>query len=194
MANILKIVFLGIIGFGLLVYLSAPQAPGEKNKEASKLSTQVTYKSLPWQYEVVGTKFYTKKDELFKNEVTYLIVLNHEGLALANKLNALADKNILLLANISKTPWLIKKLAVNGKLEELAKGSEISLINDEDGRIVKSLNLDDNLSTKYFVYKISNKKTVEKIYEGKIKEGALEYGLKDDELKLIINELSSKLQ
>jgi len=194
MANIFKIAFLGIIGFGFLVYLTAPQAPGQSSKKQDDSNIKVTYASLPWQYEIVGTKFYTKKDELFKEQITYVLVLNHEGLAIANKLNSLASKNLILVANISNTPWLIKKLAVNGKLESLAKDSKVPLINDEEGKIVNALKLNDNISTKYFIYKINNKKTVEKIAEGNIKEGALEYGLNQEELDKIIEEISSKLQ
>jgi len=192
MKNILKIVFLGIVGFGLLVYLTAPKNPNVVKKEKNDM--QLTYESLPWHYEIVGNKFYTKKEELFKTNDSYIIVLNHEGLAIANKLNSLEAKNIVLVANVSNTPWLIKKLAVNGKLEELAKGSKIPLINDESGNIVNALRLNDKTQTKYFIYKINNKKIINKVGEGNLKEGSLEHGLNQEELEKIVADLSSKLQ
>ena len=193
MANVLKIVFLGIIGFGLLVYLTAPKQV-EKKSEINK-DTKLSTTLFPNHYEVIGVSGYVKKTDLFKKGLEkYLIVLNHDALSLVETLKLNTRKDIVLVANISNTPWFIKKLAVNGKLAELNQGSNIPLINDTNGNLIKSLNLFDDIQTKYFIYKINTDSSVEKINEFSVKEGALENGLTKKEIEKEIARLTSQLK
>lgn len=191
MINTLKIVFLGVIGFALLVYLTAPeQANLDKNVNA-KLNTAF----FPKHFEVIGISGYAKKADLFKDGLEkYIIVLNHDALSLVETLKLNTRKDIVLLANISNTPWFIKKLAVNGKLAELNQGSSIPMINDTNGELIKALNLFDDTQTKYFVYKVNKDSSIVKISEGKVKEGALENGLKKEEIDRYIASLLSSLK
>ena len=155
MKNVLKIVFLGILGFGLLTYLTAPKNV-EKNLEKVENKTQLSINSIPRYFELVGNSPYTKFETLFPKEIEkYMIVLNHDSLALFKDLYKYTDKNIVLIANISNTPWIIKQLAVNGKLEEMYKNSTIPLINDSKGIFINSLGLNDNTQNKYFIYKLN---------------------------------------
>ena len=193
MANVLKIVFLGVIGFGLLVYLTAPKQVERKSEinKNMKLSTSL----FPNHYEVIGVSGYVKKTDLFKKGLEkYIIVLNHDALSLVETLKLNTRKDIVLIANISKTPWFIKKLAVNGKLAELNQGSNIPLINDTNGNLIKALNLFDDIQTKYFIYKINTDSSVEKINEFSVKEGALENGLSKEEIEKEITRLISQLK
>ena len=191
MINVLKIVFLGIIGFGLLVYLTAPQQPKAKDEiNNTNLSTSL----LPSHFEVIGVGGYVKKNDLFnKEEEKYIIVLNHDALSLVESLKLNKRKDIILVANISKTPWFIKKLAVNGKLEELNQGSNMPMINDASGKMIKALNLYDDTQTKYFVYKVNLDNSIIKITESNVKEGALENGLSKEEINKEISSLLSNL-
>ena len=52
MKNVLKIVFLGILGFGLLTYLTAPKNV-EKNLEKVENKTQLSINSIPRYFELV---------------------------------------------------------------------------------------------------------------------------------------------
>lgn len=193
MVNVLKIVFLGIIGFGLLVYLTAPQQPKAKN-DISK-NTKLNTSLLPSHFEVIGVGGYVKKTDLFKKGIEkYIIVLNHDALSLVETLKLNKRKDIVLLANISKTPWFIKKLAVNGKLEELNQGSNIVMINDTNGEMIKALNLYDDTQTKYFIYKVNLDNSIIKIAESNVKEGALENGLSKEEINKEISTLLSYLK
>lgn len=192
MANILKIVFLAIIGFGLLVYITAPEKP---NKERSvnknmKLNTSL----FPSHFEVIGVGGYMKKNDLFKNENRkYIIVLNHDALSLIEPLKTVDRKDIVLVANISKTPWFIKKLAVDGKLEELNINSNIPMVNDSSGNFTKLLNITDDTQTKYFIFKINEDNSIVKLKEAEVKKGALEFGITKEEANNYIGTLISNL-
>ena len=180
--NILKIVFLGVVGFAGLVYLTAPE---DKLKPQKKVDiTKLNVSGLPSHYEFVNDSFYTKKEDLFKKgESSYIIVANHDSLVVLNKLYNYTNKKVVLVANVSRTPWVIKKLAVDGKLEELYKNSKIKIVNDSTGSIVKSLGLNDITQNKYFIYKVLEDGNIKKINEGTVKLDALQKGITKEEIK-----------
>ena len=160
MKNTIKIVLLGIIGFSLLVYLTMPKNMGNNS---SVQNVELTINSLPRFFDIVGGNPYTKFEEHFNSgQEKYIIFLNHDALAVFKDLYKKTDKNIVLVANISNTPWLIKQIAVNGELEKMYKNSKIALINDSDGMFVNSLGLNDNQQNKYFIYKLNSDKQLQK--------------------------------
>lgn len=180
--NILKIVFLGVVGFAGLVYLTAPE---ERLKPRAKVDVnKLNVSSMPSHYEFVNDSFFTKKEDLFKKgESSYIIVANHDSLVVLNELYNYTDKKVILVANISRTPWLIKKLAVDGKLEELYKNSKIKIVNDSNGSIVSALGLNDIIQNKYFVYKVLEDGSIKKLSIGTVKLDALQKGITPEEIK-----------
>lgn len=190
MKNTLKIIFLGIIGFSALVYFTMPEN-FNKNFEQNR---SLTIESIPKYFDIVGGNPYTKFEEIFKsNEEKFIIVLNHDALAVFKDLYTKTDKNIVLVANISNTPWLIKQIAVNGELEKMYKDSKISLINDSDGIFVRNLGVNDVKQNKYFVFKLKIDGTIEKVSDGYVKEAALTKGFTKEEfekdIKVILENL-----
>lgn len=195
MANVLKIVFLGIVGFGLLVYLTAPKQNSEKISSKTLKSNSLKVSSLPTHYEVIGINGYEKRENLFQTgSEKFIIVLNHDALSLVESLKTFIDKDIVLVANISNTPWFIKKMAVDGKLEELNLNSQVPIISDSNGDLISRLNLNDDTQTKYFIFKVKKDSSIIKIAEEFVKEGALENGLTKDELEKSIELLLSQLK
>ena len=189
MKNVLKIVFLGVIGFALLVYLTAPKNM-DQSTQLDGSNSAVTIDSIPRYFELIGKNPYTKFETLFQEGVEkYIVVLNHDALAVFKDLYKKTDKNIVLIANISNTPWIIKQIAVNGELEKMYKDSKIPLINDDNGFFVKTLKIDNNKQNQYFVFKLNTDGTIEKVTEGLVKQGALEKGLTNDELEKSLNEI-----
>ena len=178
--NILKIVILGILGFALLVYLTAPKNPNSVEiNQNSKNVLNIDY--IPRYFEVAGKSSYVQFETFFQKGVEkYIIVLNHDSLALFKDLYKYTNKNIVLVANISNTPWLIKKFAVNGKLDEMYKSSTIPLINDSTGSFINSLALNDNTQNKYFIYKINIDGTIVKVNEGLVELNILEKGISEE--------------
>ena len=192
MKNILKIVFLGIIGFSLLAYLTAPKNPNKNEINQNKKVLNIDF--IPGHFDLVSNNPYTKAQTLFQKGVEkYIIVLNHDSLVLFKDLYKYTDKNIVLIANISNTPWLIKQLAVNGKLEEMYKDSKIPLINDSNGFFMNSLDLKDNTQNKYFIYKLNSDGTIIKTNEGLVELNSLEKGISQENSKNSLEQIVKSL-
>ena len=170
--NSFKVVILGVIGFALLVYLTAPEQI--KNKQNEKISLT----SLPQYFQISNEDKYLKKEELFNND--YLIVLNHDSIAVFNELYKYTDKKIVLAANISKAPWFIKKLGVAEEISRLYKDSKYKLIFDESGELVKTIGLTDVSQNSYNIYEIKNGSLTFKS-RGLVKKNALQEGISLEE-------------
>ena len=189
MKNVLKIVFLGVIGFALLVYLTAPKNM-DQSTQLDGSNSAVTIDSIPRYFELIGKSPYTKFETLFQEGAEkYIVVLNHDSLAVFKDLYKKTDKNIVLIANISNTPWIIKQIAVNGELEKMYKDSKIPLINDDSGSFIRALKINNNKQNQYFVFKLNTDGSIIKVTEGLVKQGALEKGLSNEELEKSLNEI-----
>ena len=179
MKNIFKIILLFVVGFGFLIYLTIPS-----NIKEDKNQKELEFKNLPAFFDVVNGNNYTKKDDFFKKFPLYLIVLNHDSLAVFSELHKKnINENIVLVANISNTPWLIKQIAVNGELEKIFKDSKINLINDSSGSFSNSLDINNNSQNGYFVYKVFEDGKITKIFQNSVKKGALQNGITKEEIE-----------
>jgi translation initiation factor 2 beta subunit (eIF-2beta)/eIF-5 len=179
MKNIFKVVVLFVVGFGFLIYLTIPS-----NIKEDKNQKELELKNLPAFFDVVNGNNYTKKDDFFKKFPLYLIVLNHDSLAVFSELHKKnINENIVLVANISNTPWLIKQIAVNGELEKMFKDSKINLINDSSGSFSNSLDINNNSQNGYFVYKVFEDGKITKIFQNSVKKGALQNGITKEEIE-----------
>ncbi len=99
-----------------------------------------------------------------------------------------------MVANISAAPWFVKKMFIPGKLEELNEGSNIPMIYDFEGNMVKSLNVLDNSKIRFFAYLLTKEGTISKIYQGSVKEGALDGSMNESEKKASLEPLAKLLQ
>lgn len=179
MKNIFKVVLLFVVGFGFLIYLTIPS-----NIKVAQTQNELEFKNLPAFFDVVNGNNYTKKDDFFKKFPLYLIVLNHDSLAVFSELHKKnINENIVLVANISNTPWLIKQIAVNGELEKMFKNSKINLINDSSGSFSNSLDINNNSQNGYFVYKVFEDGKITKIFQNSVKKGALQNGITKEEIE-----------
>lgn len=189
MKNTIKVVFLGIVGFALLVYLTLPDI--SKNED---VEVELSFEKFPKYFDVISSDPYSKKDDIFKSGTNrYIVVLNHDSLAVFKELYKKTTKDIILIANISNTPWLIKQIAVNGELEKMYKTSKIPLINDSDGNFAKILNIKDNSQDRYFVFLLDSDDNLTKLFEASVKKGALQDGISPLELEADLEQFLSKL-
>jgi len=188
--NILKIVVLGILGFSALVYFTASKPAAMVANENA--GTSITKEVLPQSFELVGQKQHLSKDELFKANTKSLIVVgNHDSLAVVKDLNTYfaVEMPFVMVANISSAPWFVKKMFIPGKLEELNKGSNVPMIYDFDGNMVQALGVANNDKTAFIAYVIEENGSIVKIYEGKVKEGALDGSMNEEEKKVALEPL-----
>lgn len=181
MVNILKIVFLGLVGFSLLVFLTADK-PKNISKKADVLNI-IKYDALPKTFIVVGEQKIILREDIIRNEPTLIVVGNHDSLGVINEIPKYFDVKIplVLVANISSAPWLIKETLISSRLDELNQENKNIMINDSDGNLAKSLKLYDNTKTKYFAYLLSNAGTISKVYEGFVKDGAIDGTMNKEE-------------
>ncbi len=166
--------------------------PPVSQKVLDSANIQLSTKYFPKSIEIVGRDGYVDIEELIKKgSKTLLVVGNHDSLTVVKELTKLFDIKIpyVMVANISNAPWFIKKWAIPGKLEELTKGIKTPMIYDTEGSMVKSLLLDNLEPTKYFAYLVNEDGSVNKIYTGTVKEGALENGFTADEAKKALEPL-----
>ncbi|RXJ87040.1 hypothetical protein [Arcobacter sp. CECT 8985] len=181
--NILKVVVLGVIAFAIIVYATADKP----DTNVSKVDTSsIKLSTLPASYEIVGKDGKVSKDELFKeNTKTLVIVGNHDSLSVVKDLPKFYDLQIpyVMVANISAAPWFVKKMFIPSKLEELNKGSNIPMIYDFDGDMVKALGVTDNGKTSYIAYIIDKNGNISKVAKGSVKEGALDGSMSEEEKK-----------
>lgn len=159
-------------------------------------SFDLTIKYFPNSIQVISEDKLIKKEELFKNNTkTLLIVGNHDSMAVIKDLKKYFEIKIpyVMVANISSAPWFIKKWAIPGKLKELTQGINDPMIYDEEGFIARALNLYDTQATKYFVYMIESNGDIKNVYTGSVKEGAMEKGISEDEIKKALSPILNYL-
>lgn len=195
MGNILKVVFLGLVAFGVLVYLTA-QKPKQVVTNDNVVNI-IKYDSLPKEFELVGKNgLITKESLIKKGEETVIVVGNHDSLAIVKELPKLYNfkKPYIMVANISSAPWFVKKMFIPSKLEELNLGSNIPMIYDFDGDMINSLYVTDNSKTKFIAFLLTKEGTITKIYEGNVKEGALDGSMTLKEKKFTLEPLYKLLK
>ena len=195
MANLFKVVFLGLVGFSLLVFLTAEKP--KKIISNDNVLNIVKYEALPKAFELVGVNNEIIKESLFKkNQRTLIIVGNHDSLMVVKELPKYFKIDIpyVMVANISSAPWFVKKMFIPSKLEDLNEGTNIPMIYDFNGDMVNALNLIDNTKTKYFAYILTKEGTITKIYEGNVKGGALDGSMSEDEKKKVLEPLFTLLK
>ena len=93
MANLFKVVFLGLVGFGLLVYLTA-----EKPKQIKKIS-ELGYDIIMWNVLAIDWDKSVTKEKCLKNVIDNTnsgsIVVFHDSIK-ASKVLHVGDINSLL--------------------------------------------------------------------------------------------------
>ena len=115
-------------------------------------------------------------------------------MAVFKELYKKVDNNIVLIANISNTPWLIKNIAVDDELEKMYKESKIPLINDSNAQFRRFFQLNDDSQNMYIIYKVLENNQIVKIYQGSVKRGALQEGINIDELNKNLDEFLANLK
>jgi len=195
MANFFKIGFLGLVGFALLVYLTAEEP--KQIQANDKVGSIVKYESLPKVFDLVGVDEDVVRESLIKkNQDTLIVVGNHDSLAVVKDLPKYNKLKIpyILVANISSAPWFVKKMFIPGKLEDLNKGTNIPMIYDFEGDMINALNHTNMEKTKFVAYLLNRNGIISKIYEGTVKEGALDGTMNESEKKAALEPLSKLLK
>jgi hypothetical protein len=70
----------------------------------------------------------------------------------------------------------------------------VPIIYDTSGEIVNKLNIIDDSKTKFFAFLLNSDGTIKKIYEGMVKNGALDDSMSDKEKKRVLKPLIKLLE
>ena len=190
--NIVIIVLLSTLGIVGLTYLVAPKP----EDQIAKKEIQLDIRYLPSQYKIVGDdKIYTK-EQIFNQEENFIIIGNHESLAVLNDLYKYiqTDKNIIVVANISSLPLILKKFAIEPTLEKFMENKKAKMLVDSSGEIIASLAMYDQNPLNYNLYKINKGGTISKLYTGKVKAGALDGLMSDEEKQIALEPIKQYLK
>lgn len=194
--NILKLGLFTIVLIAAITYVTVPKQP-EKTKTNEAIPELLTLNILPKQFELVGEKRLVTKESLIKSNTKSLILVgNHDSIAVIKDLKKYyqIDMPYVMVANISSAPWFIKKWAIPAKLEELKKGIDIPMIYDYDGDMVAALKVRDNSATKYYAYLVDANGNIKPIYEGAVKEGAIDGSMSEEEIRASLKPLYEKIK
>ncbi len=175
MANTIKVIFLGVLGFFALVYFTAQKPKQITSKEAK---STVSYEKLS-----PTIKKLLKKD-------TYLIVASYDAMLVLKDIKKYLNvsKNIILVPNVSNTSWAMKKLFVEEKLEELKKSTDELIFYDVNSNLASILNI-YTTQDRFYVYKFEDK-NLKLIFTNKIKENLYqEKNLSKKQILEILNPL-----
>jgi hypothetical protein len=192
-SNLLKIVFLTILGLGAITYITAPE-----QKQEAVDSASLNLAQFPQQLSVVGKEQPVALGEVFKKDMKNLVmVVNHDSIAVLKdfkKYAKIEDVNPILVANISGAPWFIKKWVIPGKMIELNKDSQMTMIYDEDGMMQYLLDVKSTENTYFAAYLVDIDGSVKKVYEGDVKADALNGSMNDTEIEELINNFLATIE
>ena len=177
--QVIKLVLLTIVGFGLLMYLTV-EPPVKIEKKL------IILKDLPKTIELLGYENKTFATNSIIKKDSIIFVGNHESIVLATKLNNMINLkkwNYVIVSNISDAPWFIKKWQAHTKNIQLKGKNNLPWIYDKDGAIRNFLQVPTSDALKYFIYKVNSDNTIDRIYTGKVKKGTIDGKMNEDEIK-----------
>ncbi len=174
MANIFKIVFLGLLGFFALVYFTAQKPKKILSKEAKSIIA----------YEQLGANL---KDIL--KEDSFIIVASYDAMLVFKDIRKYLDikKDIILVPNVSNTSWAMKKLFVEEKLEDLRRNTKEKILYDTNSKIANILNI-YTTKDRFYIYKF-HKKGLKLVFSDKIKENLYQENLSKKQILEILTPL-----
>jgi len=181
----IKIVFLSVIMLVVLTLLTVDK-PQKMAKGEIKLG------NLPKVVELIGYDDQTFNTNTIIKKDTIIYVGNYESIVLANDLEKMLNLptgKFIIVSNISDAPWFMKRWQTHTKNEKLKGNKHIPWIYDKDGKIRNYLKVPTADSLKYFVYKVSNKGIINRIYIGKVKAGTIDGGMNDQQKKENLSEV-----
>ncbi|MBS9782610.1 MAG: hypothetical protein KGV43_02270 [Arcobacter sp.] len=174
MANLFKVIFLGVLGFFALVYFTAQKPKQISSKEAK---SSIKYEKIPNNLKNI------------LKENTYIIVASYDAMLVFKDINKYLGlkKPIILVPNISNTSWAMKKLFVESKLEELKNTTDEIVLYDKNSSLANILNI-YSTQNKFYIYKIENK-LIKLVYKNKIKENLYQENLSKKQILEILSPL-----
>jgi len=176
LVTILKLTVLTVAFLGMIIYMTArPPA------KVDTTTTQIQMKYMPKTLKLVDNDIEYAADSIIK-ENSIIVVTNHDSIAVLKDLDKYTDQNIVIVTNISAAPWFIKQWVIPEKLKELQGESQTAWIYDETGYMKSFLKVKSDNAVGYEIF-IKKDGQISKLFDGKVRHGALDGTMSEDEIK-----------
>jgi hypothetical protein len=183
---VIKLTILTILFLGMTVYMTA--TPPLKIDKSSK---KINMKYMPKFVRLLNDEHQYETNKIIKNG-TIIVLANHDSIAVVNTLDKYIQ-DIVIVTNISAAPWFVKKWIIPEKLVSLKGNSKTSWIYDEDGKMKYFLKIQSDKAVVYEIFLMKDNQ-ITKLFEGKVKAGALDESMSAEDIKKINLEITSKIK
>jgi len=175
----IKLILISTVGLVALTYFTV-DAPVKVEKKV------IVLKNLPKTVELLGYDDRQFSTNSIIKEGVIIFVGNHESIAVSNKLEEMLNLPkgmFVIVSNVSDSPWFIKRWQAYSKNEQLKGDNNLPWIYDKNGAMRNFLQVPTSDAVKYFIYKVKNDKTIEKVYTGKVPVGTIDGSISDKKME-----------
>lgn len=184
--SILKLTILTCIFFGMIVFMTATPP-----KKVEATDGEILLSNMPKTIKLLDDEVGYATDSIIKDK-TFIAVANHDSIILVKDLDQHLE-NFVVVSNISAAPWFVKEWIIPSKLKELKGEKKTPWIYDEDGSVKHYLQIRSDAATSFVILQRQGNK-IQKVYQGNVKEGALDGLMTEDEIKKQLLDIISKIQ
>ncbi len=185
--SIFKLTILTIAFLGMIIYMTATP-PVKVDTTTNKIHMNYMPKTVKLLDDDVE---YSTESIIKENSI--IVVTNHDSIAVLKDLDKYTDNSIVIVTNISAAPWFIKQWVIPEKLVELKGSSTAAWIYDEAGHMKNFLKVKSDNAVVYEIF-IKKDGQINKIFDGNVKQGALDGSMSVDEIKELNLEITSKIK
>jgi hypothetical protein len=181
----IKLVVISIVALIALTLLTVE--PPEKLEKKD-----IVLQDMPETVELIGFEDQKFAASSIIKKDTIIFVGNHESIVIANDLHEMLDLPVgqfVIVSNISDAPWFIKRWQAHTQNTKLKGEKHLPWIYDRDGKVRNFLQVPTSDAVKYFVYKVMENGTIQKIYNGQVQHGTIEGKITKGEIKESLTQL-----
>jgi len=183
---ILKISILTIAFLGMIIYMTA-----KPPVKVDTTTSTINMKYMPKMVKLLDDDIEYSTSSIIKNG-SVIVVTNHDSIAVVNTLDKYIE-NLVIVTNISAAPWFVKQWIIPEKLIALKANSKTAWVYDESGIVKHFLKIKSDNATTYEVLLMKDNQ-ITKLFDGKVKDGALDGSMSVEEIEKLNLEIASKIK
>jgi hypothetical protein len=187
--SILKLVVFSVVFVVAITFLTV-----EPPKQINTKNT-IELKDLPKEVYLVGSEDVPYNTSSIIKNKSIIFLGNTESIILAPTFAKLAQnisKDLVVVSNVSATPWFLKQYSEYEKNVKLSNNSTNAWIYDKDGSIRAFLNVPTANPLKFFIYEVVDN-TIKLVYEDNIASKANNVAMSIEDQKKLLQKALVKL-
>jgi len=183
---ILKISILTIAFLGMIIYMTA-----KPPVKVDTTTSTINMKYMPKMVKLLDDDIEYATSSIIKNG-SVIVVTNHDSIAVVNTLDKYIE-NVVIVTNISAAPWFVKQWIIPEKLIALKANSKTAWVYDESGIVKNFFKIKSDNAATYEVFLMKDNQ-IAKLFDGKVKDGALDGSMSVEEIEKLNLEIASKIK